>query len=205
MINLENLSRLHFLTGRPDEARRFADEAIALRRQLVGSVRSTVSEALLTRANVLSLQPEGLTAEVVDPLLRTIRSSVLEMPVERQHRLTDLAIALARGNRRAESAETCRLALGALGNAVSDDIPILAYARLNCAAAAMVLGNRDDAQELLAVSLPIVSEALGEENWQTQWAIFMDAKLRGDTARQNAAGSRVRDVLGATTPIFDGL
>jgi serine/threonine-protein kinase len=205
MINLENLSRLHFLTGRLDEARRVADEAIALGRQLVGSLRSTVSEAMLTRTNVLSLQAEGLAADVVDPLLRTVRNSLLQMPVERQHRLTDLAIALARGNRRAESAETCRLALGALGNAVSDDIPILAYARLNCAAAAMVLGNSDEAQKLLAVSLPIVSEALGEENWQTQWAIFMDAKLRGDTARQNAAGSKVRDVLGAATPIFDGL
>lgn len=204
MTNLDNLSRLNFLTGQLAEADRLADESIELRQQLAGSERAMISEAELMRVNVLALEPGGLTEANVDALLARFERSVSQASVEHQYRLSELAIALARSNYHAEAIEVCQQVLASLESALAPEVPILAYARLNCAASAMLRNASEQAQDLLAASLPVISAALGETSWQTQWAQYMDAKLRGDTERQNAAATRVRDVLGTNSSILTG-
>jgi len=199
--NLTNLARATWLTGDFAAAREYADRAVALHRELGGDAELAMIAPLTARLQPQEPPTTGKVA-LADEALDILTRYASPASVDDNARLSALAVQLARLGYGREAGDYCAKALQRLAGLLPADQARLAYARRDCALAAIYREQPDAAAGLLDAAIPVIETALGEDNWQTLWTRRMRAELSGDAELSAQLGERLVVALGPDTPLL---
>ena len=203
--NLIQLSRLYRLTGPLDEALKYAEQAAALRREMDGGDGWTMLELIVARIHVLTLAGDDRADADIDRALALIAANPDRTTLQMHFFLADFAISLARNGYLNESERFCKTSLTALEKVLAEDHPLLGYAMMYCADAALGRGDSIQAAQLAHRAVPVVIQALGRINWQSQWTLALQPIADGKPAERDAALGQLREVLGDSSPLVQRL
>ena len=203
--NLIQLSRLYRLTGPLDRALEYAEQAIAVRRSMDGGQRWTMLEPLVARIQVMTLTGDDRAAADIEQALALIASNPDRITLQMHLFLSEFAMGLARNGYYAEAESYCEASLAALKSMLTEEQPLLAFARIHCADVAIRHGDYVAAENLLSRAIPAVTEALGEANWRSQLALALSAIAKHQTDERDSALSRLRSAFGDSSPLLHQL
>ncbi len=201
--HLNRLSRWHRTVGSAADALGYAEQAAALRAEL-GSNQgwSSFWNRLEWVQSTALLDPDN-AAPASRSLFDLIRKNEALIAFDEAIALAQLAPTFAQLGQADEARWLCTAGLARLQDVV--DLPVFAYAQVDCAQAALHSQRRGTALALLGNAVPAVEATLGVDNWQAQRARLLAAAAVGDLGAFDQSLSALRQQLGDQAPALPPL